>query len=232
MNQQQKKYIFIGMALTMILCAGLLNRWVRSSRASSASTFTDLRRPLSEIPFNIGTFTSRDVPLRPDIMEASRVDAYVQREYMDGQGKRLLVYVGYWGLENVGMGHGPERCYPAAGWQVDSPPKSADIEFSSKDRGVPTGIGLHRFLRTEPEGVKRCAVGFVAVVSGVYQESSRGVFWHRSGQSNEQGGHFLAHVHISTFPESDKWDEAESDIIEFSKQLLPNVALCLPGGIE
>lgn len=216
--------------LALLLVAGVLNRWARSTRAAAAAAFVPLVEPLDSIPQQIGPYRGQDVPLRADVMQAAGVDSYVQREYVDhASGRRILLYVGYWGRENIGAGHGPEVCYPAAGWQVDSAAQEQLIRVPDRETAA---MGLHRFVRMEPEGIRRCAVGFLAVVSGRLQPSSRGVFWHRPGYTLPDGGHFLAHVHVSALPARAEWEDAEADIIEFTELVMPYINASLPQGIE
>ncbi|MBI4718564.1 MAG: exosortase-associated EpsI family protein [Planctomycetes bacterium] len=216
-------------ALVVLLGVGAVNRWVRVSRAGAAHALTPLALPLAEIPTEIGPYTARDIPLSSDVMRVAAVDSYVQREYLDGgTGRRIVLYVGYWGRENVGMGHGPEVCYPAAGWSVDAPPFDYALSFDDLAGPVKAVLAFHRFFRAQPEGVARCAVGFVAVTSGEYRPSSRGVFFHQPGSSRPEGGHYLAQVHISAYPDEGGWVAAEQDIVEFAAMILPHVARCLP----
>lgn len=216
-------------ALVLVVTAGGLNRWVRSSRANTSLLQTPLALPLAEIPVQIGPYVARDVELSEDILRVAAVDEFIHREYFDpDSGRRLLVYIGYWGRENVGMGHGPEVCYPAAGWGVDAPARRETVSFQSPQTVLNATTAMHRFVRTEPEGVARCAVGFVSVVSGEYQPSSRGVFWHRPGHSRPEGGHYLTHVHVSAFPPTNGWEKADTDILRFMKHLLPELSKCLP----
>lgn len=219
--------------LVLVAAAGVLGRWARFTRTAAAVAYTPPLSPLETIPHEIGPYQGRDIPLRADVMQVAGVDTYIQREYLNrATGKRLLLYIGYWGRENIGTGHGPEVCYPAAGWKTDSPPVERSLKQAAGTAGKPVPVALHRFERTEPEGVHRIAVGFLAVVSGRYQASSRGVFWHRPGYLLPDGGHYLTQVHVSTVPEADGWEEADADILELMELALPFLAERLPRGVE
>lgn len=223
----------IAVLLLLLAVVGGASRWARSSRAAAAAAYTPPLAPLETIPMDIGGYRGRDIPLRADVMQTAGVDTYIQREYVNPTtGKRVLLYIGYWGRENIGTGHGPEVCYPAAGWKIDSPAEEKPIPGVIVGDGQTVRAGFFRFVRTEPEGIRRIAVGFVAVVSGQYQPSSRGVFWHRPGYLLPDGGHFLAQVHVSAVPRADEWDAADADILEFMELALPLLAERLPRGVE
>ncbi|UCE58150.1 MAG: exosortase-associated EpsI family protein [Phycisphaerales bacterium] len=228
-NMRTHKAIVIGSAVVALLCTGTLLRWVRESRANEASVFTPLTIPLSELSTKIGTYDlARDMPLSANIVSAAAVDSFVQRQYVDPTtGKRMVVYVGYWGRENLGMGHGPEVCYPAVGWETWAAPTERTLKFRTPDQPAPVSAALHRFTRTEPEGVEKRAVGFLAVVSGDYRPTSQAVFWHLPGKLRS-AGHYLAHVQVSCPVQHDMWNDAESDIVAFIEALLPHLSMHLP----
>lgn len=214
----------------VLIGAGTLNRVVRASRASSAAEVTPPAQPLADIPIALGPYVGRDVPLDSDVLRAAKVDAFIHREYRDTiSGRSLLLYVGYWGRENVGMGHGPEVCYPAAGWHVDTAVRELPLRFSVGEGEVSTSLGMHRFIRTEATGIHRCAVGFLASARGDFFASSRGKFWHTPGRLLPEGGHYLAQIHVSAYPSGEEWDEAEAEVTTFLKMMMPYVTQCLPG---
>ncbi len=229
MKTAYRPALVVVLALVLLAVAGVTNRWVRASRAGSALTFAPLERPLAEIPSDLGNYTSRDVPLRDDVLQAAGVDEYIQREYVDAdRGRRLLVYVGYWGRENTGLGHGPEVCYPAGGWRVDAPVREMPFPRVAGVLDDEARLSLHRFIRMEPEGISRCAVGFVAAMSGLLRPTSRGTYWHLPGHLYGENGHYLAQVHVTAFLSSGHWEPAERDIEEFMGLLIPELLACLP----
>ncbi len=217
----------------MLLTAGSLSRWVRASRASYAMERTPLASPLSSLPESIGEYTGSDVPLSLEVLEAAQVESYVHREYIsNSSGRRIGVYVGYWGRENTGMGHGPEICYPSSGWSIDRPSTNISIPasgLSDEDTGDKIEVAMHRFVRAEPEGIRRRSVGFVAVVGGQFRSSSVGFYWHEPRSSSRGSSRYLAQVHVSAVPEPNGWQATETDIIEFMELLIPELSRILPG---
>ncbi|UCC30275.1 MAG: exosortase-associated EpsI family protein [Phycisphaerales bacterium] len=220
----------LGLAMILLLCAGALHRWVHVTRASQALNHTPLARPLSEIPSSIGQFSlERNVPLESDVLRVSDVDSFLNRAYVDPvSGDRVLLFVGYWGRENVGTGHGPEVCYPAVGWNAEWEPAERIVRFDTAAGTFEAPMMVHRFSRTEPEGIIQRAVGFTAVVGGEFRASSRGVFWHRPSGGRRTGGAYLTHVQVSAPVFGEAWDAGESDVAAFMELLLPQLVRCLP----
>ena len=226
---QPRKTIVIGSAVVALLVTGTLLRWVRVSRATEAMAYTAPAKPLAELPEFIGRFRFvKDLPLTSAVLKAAGVDSFIQRDYVDpASGKHLLLYVGYWGRENRGAGHGPEICYPAVGWTADCAAIERPLGFRASGESTPAVMALHRFIRSEPEGIEKRAVGFLAVASGEYRPSSRRLFWHRPGKSHGRG-HYLAQVQVSCPVPSGIWEQGESRIVAFMEALLPHLSDYLP----
>ena len=231
MAKQAHRTVAVGTAALVLLGAGTIMRWVHVSRATAALISTPLTAPLSGLPEQIGRYALvQHLPLATDILDVADVDSFIQRDYVDTiAGRHLLLYVGYWGRENKGLGHGPEVCYPAVGWTPASPPGQRTVRFEGVGQAARAVMALHRFVRDEPEGTDRHAVGFTAIVSGEYSSSSRGMFQHRPRRLTGNTGNYLTHVQVSCSVPTDAWDEAESDIVAFMEALLPHLSRCLPG---
>ena len=218
--------LFLGLAMLLVI-SGAVHRW---SRGWCALAFRPLAAPLSDIPRSLGTYNARiDLPISPDIIKVAGVDEFVHREYSDVETGRLIdMYIGYWSYENLGTGHGPEVCYPAAGWHNDESPTTCTLSDPGRAGDSSKAVmALHRFFRIRPEGTERLAVGFMAMVDGRYCPSSRGTFLHRPSQSRETG--FLAHILVSTSVSGTDWASAELRIEEFMRELLPHAGKCLFG---
>jgi len=230
MGTSLKNWQIAAILCVLLIGAGTMNRAMRAFRASSALAITPPAAPLADIPIALGPYVGRDVPLDSDVLRAANVDSFIHREYHDSiSGKSLVLYVGFWGRENVGMGHGPEVCYPAAGWHVDAPVREMPLAFAFDDRELTTRMALHRFIRTEAMGIHRCAVGFLAAAQGEFFPTSRGMFWHAPGLHRPEGGHYLAQIHVSAYPSAENWEQAESDVTTFFKMMMPYVTQCMPG---
>jgi len=169
----------------------------------------------------------REVEVDPNVLRVAAVDAHVQIEFRDARsGAPILLYVGYWGRENIGMGHGPEVCFPAAGWRSELAPTTKTLLLSGPwCDGTEATVALHRFSRNDAILEERLAVGFTAVFDGAFAPTSRGRFLHRPPRAAEQG--FAAHVIAST--PIDKGDAAAADarVLDFLEVSLPEIARCL-----
>ncbi|MGD9562337.1 MAG: exosortase C-terminal domain/associated protein EpsI [Pyrinomonadaceae bacterium] len=78
------------------------------------------RRPLSEIPARLGNWEQRNADIRFDAEteKVLRASDYVMRDYY-GPGKRLNLYVGYYGSQRTGATyHSPLSCLPGTGWEM------------------------------------------------------------------------------------------------------------------
>jgi len=76
------------------------------------------KRPLREIPLQLGDWKGEDWPIEQRIVEAVAVDDYLNRIYRDSRGEPVGVYVGYYGIQRTGDTiHSPKNCLPGAGWQ-------------------------------------------------------------------------------------------------------------------
>ncbi len=220
----------LGAVVLLLLGAGTLHRWAYASRTGVASAYRAPSADLSEIPSRLGGYAfRRDLPLSAEVLQVAGVDRFVYREYVaPATGQPVSLYIGYWGRENRGMGHGPEVCYPATGWRSESPVEQRVVRFQGPD-GVTTDavMALHHFGRIEPEGIARVAVGFVAVVDGQFRASSRGVFLHRPPRSRKDG--FLAQVQVSMPVTGERREATDACIVGFMERLLPHLSRCLFG---
>ena len=81
-----------------------------------------LDRPLSEFPVKVGEWRMvREDIFSPEIMAILRPTDYMSRDYVDGKGHRVTLYIGYHGGRKGNGGiHSPRNCLPSAGWYTNS----------------------------------------------------------------------------------------------------------------
>lgn len=214
--------------IALLALAGVAQRWVQAGRVQAAARVRPLSVPLSSLPQRFGSFSARrDFEMLPDVLRVSQVDSFLHREYReDGTDWPCILYIGYWGRPNTGLGHGPEVCYPATGWTAEGAPAEVELRASSAHAPTKTArVALHRFSRIEPEGVQRVVVGFVAVVEGRLQPSSRGTFMHGPPKSHEAA--FVAHIQVMTSVQNAAWKDADERVIAFLRMSLPDIARIL-----
>jgi len=75
------------------------------------------RRPLSELPYSLGTWTGEERPLQARIVQAVSVSDYTNRVYVDQLASPIQLYIGYYSSQRTGDSiHSPKNCLPGAGW--------------------------------------------------------------------------------------------------------------------
>ena len=219
-------------AFGLLLIGGAADRLMRGWRGEWTATYTPLTFPLSEVPTVIGSYVfDRDLPMDQTVLAVADVDTFIHRDYLDpADRKHIGLYVGYWGRVNVGMGHGPDVCYPAVGWTPATPPRERVIQFSTRGGPNEATIALYRFSRTDRGGIERLAVAFSAAVGGRFQSASRGEFWHRPPHFKGRDAPFLAHIQAVANVNGETWDATETALLGFFQELLPSLVNCFPRG--
>jgi exosortase D (VPLPA-CTERM-specific) len=104
-------------AVAVFIC-GLFVNWFQHRSEAVVE-----RRPLSEIPARLGGWEQRndDIRFDPDSEAVLRATDYVMRDYY-GPGKRLNLYIGYYGSQRAGSTyHSPLSCLPGTGWEMIEP---------------------------------------------------------------------------------------------------------------
>lgn len=78
-----------------------------------------IRRSLDSFPATLGEWQERTgTILSVDILDKLRLSDYVMRDYVDGAGRDLNLYIGYWDTQRKGaMVHSPKNCFPGIGWE-------------------------------------------------------------------------------------------------------------------
>ncbi|MGH0028188.1 MAG: exosortase C-terminal domain/associated protein EpsI [Myxococcota bacterium] len=104
------------LALALLLGTGAL-AWALELRPPPEVDTAALRA----LPYRIGDWRGRDVPLEDDVSRLLDATENVQRVYVGPAGSLVWLYVGYYGTERGGRPeHTPWVCYPTAGWEIAS----------------------------------------------------------------------------------------------------------------
>jgi EpsI family protein len=78
----------------------------------------ELRRPLDDLSFEIGNWRGRDEYLSDAVRRALGTNDILLRQYVDGEGHAVGLYVSYFPRQQHGeSSHSPKHCLPGAGWQ-------------------------------------------------------------------------------------------------------------------
>lgn len=229
MTRQARSYWpTIAGVLVLLAIAGAAQRWVQAGRTEALSRVRPLSVPLTTLSPRLGPFRfAQDHDIPPDIMRVAQVDSFLHREYREeGSNRPIVLYVGYWGRPNVGLGHGPEVCYPANGWVSEGPPHERELQIPGLGGDLRNAkVAMHHFTRIEPEGVQRVVVAFLAAVEGRFQPSSRGTFMH--GPPKDSDSAFVAHIEAMTHVSGTSWDAADEAAFAFLEKALPEISAAL-----
>lgn len=105
-------------ARVMVSCALLLGSFF-FLHLRSAGEVVPIRKPLDSFPTVLGDWQARQgTILEADVVNVLKVNDYVMRRYVDGSGRSVWLYVGYWATRRKGADiHSPKNCLPGAGWE-------------------------------------------------------------------------------------------------------------------
>jgi EpsI family protein len=78
-----------------------------------------LRKSLDSFPTAVGEWSGRESTIfDADVLNVLKVKDYLVRRYVDGGGRSLWLYIGYWDSTRKGVQpHSPKNCLPGAGWE-------------------------------------------------------------------------------------------------------------------
>lgn len=98
----------------LVLVGALLFMQLRSSGEAVPA-----RKPLGEFPLAVGDWQGREATIfEPGILDVLKSSDYVMRRYVDGTGRSLWLFVGYWATQRKGaQPHSPQNCLPGGGWE-------------------------------------------------------------------------------------------------------------------
>lgn len=97
-----------------ILLAALLILQLRSTGEA-----VPIRKALDSFPTRVEEWQVREgTILGAEILGKLRLTDYVLRHYVDGTGRDVSLYIGYWDTQRKGaVIHSPKKCLPGKGWE-------------------------------------------------------------------------------------------------------------------
>lgn len=99
-------------AVVLLAAAAPLPAYVTARRE------VPLRRPLSELSYQLGQWHSRDQQITERTLNVLKADDVLLREYVSGDGQPIWLYVSFFARQRRGeVTHSPKHCLPGAGWQ-------------------------------------------------------------------------------------------------------------------
>ena len=106
----------IAVCIVLIAVSGFYARELSASRVQSAGM-----PPLEAVQKNVGTWTSREIPMSQETLDVLKADHWMFRDYRNAEGSRVVVFVAYFANQEVGSQiHSPRNCLPGSGWTVQS----------------------------------------------------------------------------------------------------------------
>jgi hypothetical protein len=124
-------------------------------------------RPLSSLPEELGGWSGNAVALDPRVFDAVTFDdEYVNRVYVDQRtGRTLSLFVGYVGRPRAVMGHRPDVCFAAHGWEQTN---EELLQIETWD-GRPVPSILYEF-RKPKDLSRRMLVLATYMINGAYSQ--------------------------------------------------------------
>jgi len=140
-----KPYKLIILILCFVLTSFLIYR-------TPTSKGVNKQMPLSQALIDITGWTmSGYMPLNPKIVEALKLDDYVNKYYSDGN-ITISLYIGYYfTTKKVGAAHDPLVCFPGQGWVVSDTQKNKIVlnpktRYSVSYSSMVAQLGLQKEL--------------------------------------------------------------------------------------
>ncbi len=206
------------LACVVLVGSGVAYR-VLAGRLERLSGTVRLPVPLANVPMEIGGWAGRDVEMSEAVLKVAGNDDYVNRLYRNEEaGTWANLYVAYSGDPRTMLGHRPQVCYPAGGWQHED---TRHIEITT-DRGRVVPCLLHRFYRAG-EATRGVVVLNFYVLNGRLTDDEgtfSGAAWRVPNIAGDVA-RYVTQVQISSVLEKAVRDAAE-EFIEVVLEYLPD----------
>lgn len=208
---------------TWILTVLVLLTAAYSSFFSSVSA-VPLRKPLAQIPLELGEWKGVSSAMDEEIVQAVGVEDYLMREYRNRFGRSISIYVGYYEQQKEGdQIHSPKHCLPGAGWR---PLESTVVSL-------------------ETPGINNGNTKTNRYVVGKGTQKQMALYWYQSRGRNITNEYFAkvylvldsifrkrndgALVRFMTLaPENESMDDTQNSMEDFARVFLPELKKMLP----
>lgn len=100
-----------------LLATGLGGRTLLADRldARLEAQEAKLKRPLTDLPMQIGDWLGTDDPADPQMIADIKIDEYLQRLYIHSSGQQVIVWMSY-STRSADQYHYPTVCMQGVGW--------------------------------------------------------------------------------------------------------------------
>lgn len=177
------------LAIVLLFITGMTYRHIDGTLRRVVKSPINLPVPLKAFPYHIEDWEGKDVPIPVAIQRVARNDDFVSRVYINQRtGKWVNLYIAFSARPRTMLGHRPQICYPASGWQHES---TEHIRIT-RQSGLIAPCLLHRFSMPAPSYDKTVVLNYY-ILNGVIIDKESG-FSGLSGRSPNIQGHLANYV--------------------------------------
>jgi len=209
------------LARVTVSCALLLGTFL-FLQLRSAGEAVPIRKPLDAFPTVLGGWQARQgTILEADIVNILKVDDYVMRRYVDGSGRSLWLYVGYWATQRKGADiHSPKNCLPAGGWE---PVEASRLTIALPASSAP--ITVNRYLVQKDREMQVVLYWYQSHGRAIASEVAAKIELVRSAMVHNRTDGALVRV---SSPVSGSVQETTDRLVEYVRTLHPLLSEHLP----
>lgn len=123
----------------IVSCVCMLTALVIVQRIHSGSNVEVIEQNMDKFPYKIGDYIGIDIPMEASVIKELNTDVSVFRRYVNEQGERITLYIGYYGTKKGGRtGHSPGGCYPGSGWAIlDETDVEVPVDLNGNEKMIP-----------------------------------------------------------------------------------------------
>jgi EpsI family protein len=225
-RQTTDSYV-VGFWLIVLVGVGVGQRWLNGVLSALPDRPVQLEKPLTTLPKQIGDWRGSDIAIDARIMEVAGADDYVARRYLNEQSHELVdVYIAYASRPATMIGHHPDKCFPANGWQSQGM-KTVQLH---RPGGSPLDCKLYFFSREDALWEGRVVLNYF-VLQGRHTsdpDEFRGPEW-RGPNFARDPAFYVAQVQIvAVASDAADYERAEAAARQFATASASHVDALLP----
>jgi len=194
-----------------VLALALVLTVLVSIRGKPAVVVTNLEK----LPMEINGMQGIDDTFSESVCKELNADTYVYRHYRSQDGRKVDLYIGYYGTAKGGRtAHNPIGCLPSQGWGLQ---ESREIKLKSSQ--YPDGVSVNYLFSTNGDaGISTCywyqSAGTKVLSSGIKQNIQR--FLDKIFHNRNDG----AFVRITILSDKEDVETAKKLAESFSERML------------
>ncbi|MBN1140903.1 MAG: VPLPA-CTERM-specific exosortase XrtD [Deltaproteobacteria bacterium] len=182
------------------------------------------KQPLAGFPVKLAGWQGENGTLDRKILDELDLSDYLMRDYRDGSGRPVNVYVAYYESQRKGESiHSPSSCLPGGGWRFQE--SGARIIAGE---GLPEGFRVQRALISKGGQTQLSFYWFMMrgrVLTDLYQVKAAN-FWDALTKQRSDGA--LVRLITPVFP-GEKVADAEARLLNLTFLLMPVLEEFIPG---